>query len=146
MELQNCLAIFVWKYNYVYFSRVIEEFLFVSRNLFREKFIWSVLSCILILVMFLISSSNTRTCRMVISYWMVRLTVILTTVCRRFESPSYIGNPPIWPSPLHIFFSNPPPLTTCFWQYRRNDIRGKHKNKVMRESYFSCLEDYKTML
>ena len=35
--------------------------------------------------------------------------------------------------PFLYFFSNPPLLTTIFWQYRPNEIWDKRKNKRMRE-------------
>ena len=44
--------------------------------------------------------------------------------------------PYIAASHIYIFFLNPLPLTTFFWQYCPNDVRGKHKNRLMGESYF----------
>ena len=41
-------------------------------------------------------------------------------------------------SSLYIFFPTPP-LLTFFWHYHPNEIQEKHKNKLMRVSYFSTL-------
>ena len=52
-------------------------------------------------------------------------------VWRRFETP------PIWPSSSpFIFFQNFPLFTRFFGQYHFNEIRDKHKNKLMWQSYF----------
>ena len=63
-----------------------------------------------------------------------KLNVSPHQVCRKFD-PFY-RQPPIWSFPPWCIFTNSPIFTTFFWQYRPNDIRGKHRNKNMRESYF----------
>ena len=62
-------------------------------------------------------------------------TVTVIIVCRSFEPPFY-RQPPIWPSPLFIFFPNTPFLARPFRQYRPNEIPDKHENKIMGQSHF----------
>ena len=64
-------------------------------------------------------------------------------VCRRFE-PLFYRQPPVGPSPLFIFFLNPPLLEELFRQYRPNEITDKHKNKLMWQRYIFIFRRLKT--
>ena len=72
----------------------------------------------------------------------------------KIKVPEGLNIPPSIDNPLPLYmaipslyiFSNPQLFTGFFRQYCLNEIRDKHKNKPMRETCFSCLEGFKSML
>ena len=59
-----------------------------------------------------------------------------TIVYRKFESTP-IGNPHLAIPQFVSFFSKPPVSARLFQQYRPNEILGRHKNKLTRQSWKS---------
>ena len=58
-------------------------------------------------------------------------------VCRRFELPHFIDNPPSDIAiPLFVFFPNLSLFARLFRQYRPSELPDKHENKLMWQSYF----------